>query len=257
MPMIAEMVDDETLGRLLPGAQDALLKVIAESQETNRPIDSWGVPIPKLTDAREVSEAMVRYAYTKMVSESQVQIGHYRYRWEGHLTALMLEMSGGVLTRPQAARLGQHIGWQLRGNGLGRNEGRRTWELTKLTDDRRLAMFNQTSKTIPARRDRKLEEQIYVQTKRNPPKPVSTSFDLSLIPPPDPTPEGVVEYVEKLTAGYAKLAERFAATCTTLATVTAERDELIKAAEDIVANEWNLASTRIAALVAKAGGDEK
>ena len=220
---------------------------------------SWGLPVPSTDDAAEISEAMVRYVHGRMVSEGKpTLLGPSRYsrHWSGRVTDIVKDMSGGTLNNQQASRLGQHISWQIRGNGLGRNTDRYSWELTDLAADRKLGMFNQTHRTVAPSRDRKLDEQVRSQKAKNPPKPITTSFDLALIPTPEATPDSIVEYVGKLTAGYKALQDRFTETCGELATVMTQRDELLEAAKALAEDEWKVAATRIAALVAETGGGE-
>ncbi len=211
--VIAELVPDVRAGLDLiqEDGPDRPLRIRREFQE------DVGVPL-----LRTVHAIMWTRASRATGPGAKLPRGFER-SWNGNVTAVLRDDLKVKASDKNIQALASQVVKLLAINGMAENHGGvgtgafywlRPW------DPKIEVKFSERKK------DRKLDHAVAKQEKANPPKPVKTSVDLSVIPKPkDATPEAVLAYVEKLVAAHHRLETMYQESQEEVATLKTQIEE--------------------------------
>ena len=220
MSKVFEMIDIGVLADLVPDVK-AGLELIKEDGP-NRPLRI------RAEFQEDVGVPLVRTVHAIMFSRGKpadLPRGFQR-SYRGTVTEVLRDNLG---VGGDLVALGSQVGKVLYNTGMAENHGGkgkgalywlRPW-------DSKVEIHWSDRSGV---KDRKLDDQVRKQEAKNPPKPVSKSVDLSVIPKPDATPEAVLEYVSKLVAAHHLLEDLY----------EQSQLEVVTLKEQIEAKDWDM-----------------
>lgn len=219
MAKIFEMIDIGTLADLVPDVK-AGLELIKEDGP-DRPLriradfqEDVGVPLVRTVHAIMWSRA----------TKADLTRGFQR-SFRGTVAEVLRDNLG---IKGNLDALGSQVGKVLSNIGMAENhggKGRGALYWLRAWDSKTEIRWNDRTSL----KDRKLDDQVRKQESRNPPKPVSTTINLSQIPKPeDATPEAVLAYVSKLVAAHHRLGDLYEESKTEVATLKRQIEDMRK-----------------------------
>lgn len=200
MPKVFEMVDIGTIAKLVPDVMAGLELIREEGPDSPLRIraefqDDVGVPLVRTVHAIMFSRA----------KKADLPRGFQR-QYRGTVAEVLRDNLG---VTGDVSALSSQVGKVLANIGMAENhggKGRGALYWLRPWDPEIEIRWGDRS----ALRDRKLDAVVTKQEAKNPPKPVTTSINLGVIPKPkDATPEAVLEYVSRLVAAHHRLGDLY------------------------------------------------
>lgn len=250
MPKLHEVVTDRTIETLKESARESLL---AFEEDTSRKKTAQ-YAVRYSNDAEiEASYPIVRYVHSRLWALARPAVGlppgfERRTSGEANIVSIIRELNkDGLLgwKEPQYRSLATQVSRILRANHLLEkvSKGNRlpTWAVAPWRGE-----LNWTQK-VEGKPDWRTEQRIAEENAKN--STVVNRYDIRALGAPTATPDGMVEWAEKVVKLFDRLNNQYHATIEDLKSMREERDKLMEAFEKLKTDDWEVAKTRIADLL--------